>query len=239
MINKKWLTILFLVIAFVFLSTSVYAKSGGYYKKYSQSWWYNPIYQIKKAIKDANKLQKNIAKLKRKTNRLENRKNSLEEQISTLEEEIISLQARKAKISIDNQSNNNENEENEKEYFICPGCNFSDSDEFIGYDFSGSFLVHLTASNADMSGANFADAKLRHSYLVISTMQNVNFTGADLFKAVVGGSDFTGACFKDAILDEVAWVDGWYGAATCPDGTTLELVGDTCEGHLELELHCQ
>jgi hypothetical protein len=238
MLNKKWMSILVLVFAFVFLSTAGYAKSGSSYSnKYSKSWWYSPFYQLKKAAKEVQALKKKILRLERKTNRLEKKKENLEEQITSLDAEIKNLHERQVELNSVAPQKSIVDNENKPNPFVCPGCNFSDSTEFAGYDFSNAFLGHMTAQNADMSYANFTNAKVRFAYIWDSSLQHADFTDADFFGATLC-ADFTGACFKDANLGDAVWTNDWYGKATCPNGTTLELTGESCLEHLDIEVYC-
>ncbi len=217
--NKKWGKIIILLIALVFISTAVYAKSGNSNSmKYSHSWWFMPFYQMKKAAKEANALQNKISDLQRKTDRLEQKKGMIEEQISTLEKELNSIKERK--IALISNGADSSAEYSRKQYsVICPYGYFAGSKEFDDYDFSWAYLKYSNFTAATLQRTNFSNANLQISSFKNSTLDGVIFSGADL-----SGSNFTGAIFTNVI-----WGDDTNGYAICPDEySAAEHVGGSC-----------
>jgi uncharacterized protein YjbI with pentapeptide repeats len=215
--------VLVLLLSLTLLSTFVHAKSGNSdSKKYSHSWWYMPFYQMKKAAKDADTLQKKIKNLQRKTNRLDSKENKLKEEIVKLESELKSLYELQDSINPQN-SNGNTIEPNLKSKLICPGCMFYNTDDFDrryhpeGYDFSNGYFKWAYFHYAKLNGAKFTGANLQYTYFMNAELDGVDFSDSDL----------TGALFDGANLTNVNWGDG-NSSTICPDGTYAARNDNSC-----------
>ena len=60
--------------------------------------------------------------------------------------------------------------------------------------------------NSDLSGRNFAGARLRQSSLTVAVLNGANFSGADLRDADAYGGVFSSASFANADLTNSTWV---------------------------------
>ena len=232
--NKKPMQVLVVLLSLTFISTVVYAKSGeSDSKKYSNSWWHLPYYQIKKATKQINDLRKMVSNLQHTTSRLEIKKNKLENHIAILEEEINELSDRKDTIMSQNLNNDGEKNNVKKLSILCPGCDFIMSNEFAGFDFSGAYLKAALFSAAVLQGTNFSGSILREAYFVKADLQNADFSGADLTDAWFAGANLEGSILDGAVLNGVVWNYNGYGETICPDGTAADTVGNTCINNLK------
>ena len=75
---------------------------------------------------------------------------------------------------------------------------------------------------ATLKGADLAGADLSHADLRNADLAEADLTGADLT-----GANLEGADLEDAVLDDVVWA-----GTTCPDGTSSDDAGSSCESHL-------
>ena len=115
-----------------------------------------------------------------------------------------------------------------------------------GNSTSGSFLVVVSAPNADCNLAhypvtkgsrNLKSANLSGCYLPNASLAGSNATGANLSGAYLAGGDLSslnfsqanlrGAVLTNANVSAVKWSQ-----TTCPDGTLSNNNGGTCVGHL-------
>jgi outer membrane protein assembly factor BamB len=111
---------------------------------------------------------------------------------------------------------------------------------------SGSFLVVVSAPNADCNlshypvakgSRNLKSANLSGCYLPNASLAGANATGANLSRAYLAGADLSsanlsqanlrGAVLTNANLSGAKWLQ-----TTCPDGTSSGNNGGTCAGHL-------
>jgi outer membrane protein assembly factor BamB len=111
---------------------------------------------------------------------------------------------------------------------------------------SGSFLVVVSAPNADCNLAHYPVAKgsrnlkganLPGCYLPNASLAGANATGANLSRAYLAGADLSsanlsqanlrGAVLTNANISGVKWSQ-----TTCPDGNVSNNNGGTCVGHL-------
>jgi outer membrane protein assembly factor BamB len=111
---------------------------------------------------------------------------------------------------------------------------------------SGSFLVVVSAPNADCNlshypvakgSRNLKSANLSGCYLLNASLAGANATGANLSRAYLAGADLSsanlsqanlrGAVLTNANLSGAKWLQ-----TTCPDGTSSGNNGGTCAGHL-------
>ena len=121
--KERWMKIIILMIAVVFVSTAVHAKSSrSDSKEDSKSWWHMPYYLMKNTVKEIKTLQRKISNLYRKTERLEQRKLKLEEELSVLETDIKSLQERKNAVSVMNPNDDGGNQTSNSMITTCPRC---------------------------------------------------------------------------------------------------------------------
>jgi len=253
MLKKRHIQILVFMMAIIFLATSAQAGSSNYK-------WYNPIYNVWKSIKN---MQKDVAKLKRNTAKT-NRK------LARMDRKINDIKVNGVPGPQGPTGPKGEKGEPGPEgprgpaganaRFICPGCNFSDSDEWANDNslevsrmtisnapeqdsgennlFAGAYLAHSYFDNGNFTGTNFSGANMHHSVLHQSLLFNADFSGANLKGASFSGSDLSGAFFTGANLDEVSWWNPVYALyyqwspTICPDGTSADLVGDTCINNL-------
>jgi hypothetical protein len=83
-----------------------------------------------------------------------------------------------------------------------------------------------------LQGVNLRDAELRGANLSRADLTGADLRGADLedsilYKATLAQADLEGADLTGADVSEATW-----SKTTCPDGTTSDDVGGTCENHL-------
>jgi uncharacterized protein YjbI with pentapeptide repeats len=103
--------------------------------------------------------------------------------------------------------------------------------------FAGAYLSNSIFNSGYFNGTNFSGANMHNSTLHHSTFSYADFSNANLKGSRFSGSDLTGADFTGANLEEVTWWDpiytyyDWY-PTICPDGTSADLVGNTCIGHM-------
>lgn len=93
-------------------------------------------------------------------------------------------------------------------------------------------FIYTNLNGADLSvdtlrRAVFRLADLRGANLYQVTATDADFSGANLTGANASQGNFINADFTDAIVTGVTWTD-----ATCPDGTSANSHGSTCDGHL-------
>jgi len=105
------------------------------------------------------------------------------------------------------------------------------SGDATGARLSGARLT-LAGDSSTWAGANLQGADLSPfaSYgtdLQRSDLRNVTFRDANLTGVSLWNSDLTGADLTGAILPG----SSYWGNTTCPDGTSSDDNGDTCEGH--------
>lgn len=86
-----------------------------------------------------------------------------------------------------------------------------------GAVFYAAGLYRASLRDADLSGANLGYADLSEADLTRAQLDGANLTGADL----------DGAKATQAELRDVVWSE-----TTCPDGTSSDHDGASCEGHL-------
>ena len=221
--NNKWIKVLLLMTAAFFITSAAYAKNRKYESKNYLSYWHlNPFYQVKKAVKKVNALQRQISKLQRKANRLERKKNMLEEQLADMESEIGILKERKQNLTKEDTVIQEESNDDKISIAYCPKCNFIGVDDLDGYDLSWAYL----------RGSNFMNSTLNKTDFSQANMKKCMFNGAQLDGVVFSGADLSEASFVGATLTNVIWGDSENGYATCPDGTNAQNVGGTCEGNL-------
>ena len=91
-----------------------------------------------------------------------------------------------------------------------------------GLDLHGNTLAHAELAGASLEGVNLNGAFLVGADLQGATLQGVNLRGADL-----SGANLEGATLKGVNTNGVTW-----SKTTCPDGTTSDADGGTCQGHL-------
>jgi uncharacterized protein YjbI with pentapeptide repeats len=118
---------------------------------------------------------------------------------------------------------------------ICPGCDFSATTEFVGYDFTKARLMNATFDYADLNLAQFAGARVKNAWFKETDLRGTIWTDADLTKAKMYSANLCGADLSTATLDGIEW---WYNLSgynetVCPDGSCASHNGGTCEGHLE------
>ncbi len=87
-------------------------------------------------------------------------------------------------------------------------------------------LINRGGYLLDLAGVDLSEADLRGVDLF-----GANLAGADLHGADLGGANLLGANLFDANLAVVTW-----DATTCPDGSSSDANGDTCEAHIESAL---
>jgi uncharacterized protein YjbI with pentapeptide repeats len=80
---------------------------------------------------------------------------------------------------------------------------------------------------ASIAGASLRDANLAGADLTGANLRHADLSGADLSGADLTGATLEGAVLTDANLDDVVW-----SSTVCPDGTTSDKAGGSCENHL-------
>ena len=221
MINKNIMKVLVLLLALTFISTPVFAKST---EKQSTSWWRIPYYHMLKVAKN---IEKQIAMLDRKANKLEKKKTKLEEKLNIIENEIDSIEGRQQVLNSINATSTDGESADKSSRIICPGCYFSESEEFDGYDFSKAFLNKAYFNDALLNRTNFSGAVLKNAYFIRAELNEANFSGANLTNANLSGANLAGANLDGADLTNVKWFDQYYGDAVCPDNTLASEHEDT------------
>lgn len=235
MINKKMMQVLVLLLSLTFIPTVVYAKSSGSdSKKYSNSWWHMPFYQVKKATQKINDLQEQISKIQKKSHHLERKDEQLQNQLANLAKTLKEL---KEQIDISKSQGFADIDygiDDKKERIICPGCRFQESKEFENFDFSNGFLQYAYFDRAYLNGADFDSAKLKKATFYKAQLQGANMLNADLNNAYLWSTNLCGTALpEDSSLREgITWyrdTDG-YRDTICPDNTWARDNGFTCEG---------
>ena len=256
MLNKRHIQILVFMLAIVFLATSAHAGSSKYSRK-----WYNPLYGVWKAIgslhKDTVKMKKNMSKTNKKLNSLNRKVNRIKVNGVPGPQGPAGPKGEKG----DPGPEGPRGPAGASARFICPGCNFSDSEEWAVDDtptpmvarmslsstpedtnenhdlFSGAYLAHSYFDNGNFTGTNFSGANMHHSIMQQSLFFNADFSGANLKNVGFSGSDLTGATFSGANLEGITWWNpvfasiGW-APTICPDETPADIVGNTCINNL-------
>jgi hypothetical protein len=108
-----------------------------------------------------------------------------------------------------------------------------DSSEFLPYtnclgyphagiDWHGCDLVGANLDDATLFQADLSGADLRSAGLIEADLRYADLSGADLRF----GANLWGAHMEGANVANVRW------QSTCPDGTSSDANGGTCEGHL-------
>src|SRR5579862_950446 len=111
-----------------------------------------------------------------------------------------------------------------------------------GDNLQGAFLENLdlhggSAQGTNLQGADLKNANLQGTNLQGTNLQGANFNGANLQGATLqgtnlGGADFTGANLSGANLTGANVSKATWSHTTCPDGTSSDSDGGTCQGHL-------
>ena len=96
-------------------------------------------------------------------------------------------------------------------------CATFDDGEITG----GSFIA------ADATGTSFRDAVVSRTRFDRAVLVGADFSGASLDQVRFGGADLSGADLTTAVLGNVRWDQ-----TTCPDGTSSDDAGGTCDDHL-------
>ncbi len=233
--NKRLMQVLVILLVALLLATAVQAS-----EKNCKHSWYNPFAGIWKAIGN---IDKGVAKLDHKVNRLDRK-------IANLQSNGI------AGPPGPKGDKGDPGPAGKASRFICPGCNFSNSDEWANIKtdmqlsisskvteenaglFAGAYLAHSYFDYGDFSGTDFSGAVLHHSTFYRSNFNNADFTHANLKNASFSGSDLTGADFSGANMDQVIWWDPIFekyykwNSTICPDGTPAEELGNSCANNL-------
>ena len=236
--NRKMMQILVVLLSVIFLATAVQASE----KNYKHS-WYNPFAGIWKKI---GHLDWNVKKMDRKINRMDRKIKKLQ----------LSGTAGTPGPKGDKGDQGPQGPPGNAARFICPGCNFSDSEEWANQNtelllskssdetegkediFTGAYLAHSYFDNGNFTGTNFSGAVLHHSTFFRSNFNNASFSNSNLKGAAFSGSDLTGTDFTGANLDKVVWWDPIYekyyqwNPTICPDGTSADENGNSCENNL-------
>ena len=246
--NKKPMQVLVVLLAVMFLATAVQASE----KNYKHS-WYNPFAGIWKKIGELNW---NVRKMDRKINRMDRKIKKLQ----------FSGNAGPPGPKGDKGDpgpagpQGPQGQAGTNARFICPGCNFSDSEEWANDTpptvarmtlnntseensgnrniFAGAYLAHSAFDNSNFTGTNFFGANMHHSVLHQSILVNADFSNSNLKGSSFSGSDLTGANFTGANLEDVSWWDPvwaqWYhwNPTICPDGTPADENGNSCANNL-------
>ena len=257
MLKKRHIQILVFMLAIVFLATSAHAGSSKYSRK-----WYNPFHGIWKAIgsihKDNVNLKRNVAKTNKKLKLLNRKVDRITVNGVPGPQGPAGPKGEKGEPGPEGPRG----PAGANARFICPGCNFSDSEEWADVEspapmaarmslsstpeennenqdlFSGAYLAHSYFDNGNFTGTNFSGANMHHSVLHQSLFLNTDFSETNLKGASFSGSDLTGAVFSGANLEEVSWWNPVYAQyyqwspTICPDGTSADLVGNTCINNL-------
>jgi hypothetical protein len=98
-----------------------------------------------------------------------------------------------------------------------------------GRAFQGCDLSGLNLANAGLQGADLQGANLQNADLAGADLAAADLTGANLQNADLAGADLTGAIAKGANLNGALW-----SGTTCPDGTSSDADGRTCQKNLSL-----
>jgi hypothetical protein len=110
---------------------------------------------------------------------------------------------------------------------VIGGCNIVQFTQCPNADLSGHNMSNYNLTASNLFGANFRGDTLDGTDLSYAYLQGADFSGATLngvnfTAAVLAGTDMSGAT-----LSNITWT-----YAMCPDGTTSEMYGGTCENHL-------
>lgn len=252
MMNKRVKYIFLILLTFALLTPSAQAGS----KKSYHYKWYNPFSSLWKAV---GSLEKKVAKANRKMVRMERKINDIKVNGVPGPQGPAGPQGLKGEKGEPGLTGP-QGPAGTNARFICPGCNFSDSEEWANDNtpmvarmnlnnatvessgdnnlFTGAYLAHSFFDNANFNGTDFSGANMHHSTLHQSTFFNADFTSTNLKGASFSGSDLTGAIFTLANLDEVSWWNPVYAQyynwnpTICPDGISADLVGNTCINNL-------
>lgn len=233
--------LLVVLLAVMFLTTTVQASE----KNYKHS-WYNPFAGIWKKIGDLNG---DLKKMDRKINRMDRK-------IEKLQFNGIAGPTGPKGDKGDQGPQGPQGPPGKAARFICPGCNFSDSEEWANHNiesrlgknseeteetgglFAGAYLAHSYFDYGNFAGTNFSGAVLHHSTFFRSNFNNAIFTNTNLKGAAFSGADLTGADFTGANIDKVVWWDPIYAkyyqwsTTICPDGTPADEIGNSCVNNL-------
>lgn len=239
--NIRPMQVLVVLLAVMFLATTVQASE----KNYKHS-WYNPFAGIWKKIGD---LSGDVKKMDRKINRMDRK-------IEKLKVSGIAGPRGPKGDKGDPGPAGPQGPPSTPSRFICPGCDFSNSEEWANPNtnlqlsstkelskdnenlFSGAYLAHSFFDEANFTNTNFSGAVLHHSTFHLSNLTNADFSNTNIRNADFSGSDLTGANFTGANLEGVTWWDPNYGiywkypATVCPDGIAADTVGNTCINNL-------
>lgn len=215
--NKKVLQILIVILAVVFLATVVQA---GVHKP--KRWWRNPFGSLWNAVGD-----------------LQNQIN----QTKAVKATTQSMRGPQGPAGPKGPKGDRgdrgpmgpEGPSGQSSSLICPGCDFSATTEFVGYDFTKARLMNATFDYADLNLAQFAGARVKNAWFKETDLRGTIWTDADLTKAKMYSANLCGADLSTATLDGIEW---WYNLSgynetVCPDGSCASHNGGTCEGHLE------
>jgi hypothetical protein len=101
-------------------------------------------------------------------------------------------------------------------YSQCPNADFAGKN-ISEYDLSGAYLFLANMTGATLDGTDLSWAYLNAAVMNGATLNYVNLTGAMLL-----GVDMSGAT-----LSNITWL-----YTMCPDGTTSDQDGGTCENNL-------
>jgi hypothetical protein len=233
----------------VFIATSAQAREKEYKHK-----WYNPFAGIWSAIGNLNNDTKSV----------DRKVKHLDRKIKHIDQKIREM---KAKGNVGPRGPRGERGEpgsvgpegppGKMVRFICPGCDFSYTEEwsdqavempavFSGQSdledinnelFAGAYLANAYFEHGNFSEVNFSNAVLHHCKFSNSKLINANFSYANLKNANFGGADLTKANFTGANIKGVVWWEKWmtnyYSPTVCPDGAVVTDVGDTCINNLQ------
>ena len=124
---------------------------------------------------------------------------------------------------------------------ICPGCDFSETAEFVGYDFTEARLMNSDFQNADLNFARFTGARLKNAWFKKANLKGTIWTNADLTKSEMYSANLCGADLRMATLDDIVWFynSSGFNETVCPDGSCASYNGGTCAGHLEPVLNLE
>lgn len=224
--NKKVVQIVIVLLAVVFLATTVQA---GVHKP--RRWWRNPFGSLWNAVSD-----------------LQNQINQTQAVKATTQsvkgpEGPPGPQGPKGPKGDrgDIGPRGPEGPSNKPSSLICPGCDFSETTEFVGYDFTEARLMNSDFENADLNLAKFTGARLKNGWFKKTDLRGTTWTDADLRMAKMYSANLCGADLTTATLDGIVWfydMSG-YDETVCPDGSCASHNGGTCEGHLEPMLNIE
>jgi hypothetical protein len=237
--NQKPMQVLVVLLAVMFLTTGVQASE----KNYKHS-WYNPFAGIWKKIGDLNG---NVKKMDRKINRMDRK-------IAKLQSNgMAGPQGPKG----DKGDQGPQGPPGTASRFICPGCDFSYSEEWASQTtdmqmtlnsisandevnkdlFAGAFLANTYFEHGDFSGTNFSGATLHHCSFADSKFINADFSNTNLKGAKFSGANLTGADFSGANIEGVIWWEAWmayyYSPTICPDGSVVTDEDPTCANNMK------